>query len=151
VQYAGELPGSYEAYVKLTTPVVDYPGSSNDTTQVNLSMIADNDNMLQLTIRGQCCGDRRQIQFWKLQNGEWAPAHVIDLERTDDPVGYELKIAKTAFRYTAYYKNDNDKWQEIGTHAFLGASLRPTLDAVRLNDGRETITEIDVFRILTAE
>ncbi|MDX1709897.1 MAG: VWA domain-containing protein [Rhodovibrionaceae bacterium] len=151
VQYAGELPGSYEAYVKLTTPVVDYPGSSNDTTQVNLSMIADTDNMLQLTIRGQCCSDRRQIQFWKLQNGEWAPAHGISLDRTDDPVGYELKIAKNAFRYTAFYKNDNGEWQEIGTHAFLGKSLRPALDVVRLNDGRETITEIDVFRILTAE
>jgi len=142
------LPKNWRAVTRLSTEVLNYPGSGSETSWVGMVLYLDKDNLMDITVTGHCCGDRRSVHFSKMAKGQWLPGYEVQVGGADKQQRtYYLKIEKHGFSYTGSFSEDGKKWIPVGTHKFLGKKFTPGLYAVRHSRALETTTSFDWFEI----
>jgi len=149
---AHALPRNWNAMVKFSTEVLNYPGSGNETSWVGMVLYLDPDNHMDISIAGHCCGDRRSAHFSKMAKGNSLPGYELKVGGlSKQSLVYYLKLEKRGFSYTAYFSGDGRKWEKIGVHKFLGKNFAPGLFSVRHSRALETTTAFDWFEIQAVE
>ena len=143
-----QLPKNWRAETRFSTEVLSYPGGGHEGSWVGMVLYLDKDNLMEISVTGHCCGDRRSVQFSKLSKGQWLPGYEVQVGGADkQPLSYYLKVEKHGFSYTGAFSEDGKKWIPVGTHKFLARKFTPGLYAVRHSRALETTTSFDWFEI----
>ncbi|MBT3880645.1 MAG: VWA domain-containing protein [Candidatus Scalindua sp.] len=146
------LPKKWNIVTKLTTEVLQYPGTSDITSWVGIVLYLDKENCLNIPVTGYCCSDRRRVQFSKYAKGKWLPGYEFKVGGPDkNQLTYFLKVERRSFTYTAYVSKDGADWKKVGSHKALGKNYTPGLYSVRHPEALETTTSFDWFEIESVE